>query len=1280
MALVPFVHAQWTPLSIPTTTNLYSVHASDTQHWAIGGTSRWIQSDDGGNTWQSHLLYNEQSIQLLGLAINAIDRHSTDTLFMAGAQNSPTYPLQLWRSTNTGANWDLRYDQAGNGAFSQFLGMAWRGALGFAVGAEGRIIRTTDLGTTWSTQLLGGDGLYDIVFADAQTMVIAGYGRILRSTDAGQNWTTVFTTTAELDAVHFPTPLVGYAGGVSGQFLKTTDGGLTWQSVFPHLAVNPRFRDLWFASTDEGYALMDQEILHTTDGGVHWEHYSCASTMHQFHFQSPTLAVAVGEQGHAYRLTGTGTYHPYALVATFSNGLLCPGSTRTFTSVSDPALTHQWSINGVPASNGLSLEHTFNVPLATDTVMLLVSNGAFSDSVSYIIHTGDVQVVLLDAELVRDTLCRGGSTQVHVLNSQGNTQYTLRRGSTAIGAMQLGTGGTLTFNTGTITAFDTLNVIARRPTNDCGILLDSLYLPIALGDPHADLLVTPTTATACQGDVLPITVAASQPGVNYQLRRNTTNVGAVQAGTGSDLVFSTGPMQASAVYTLHITNTSTGCVGDLAQTVPVTLEIPHMAWGTTTNNPYVGTPVDLMNTSDAVGGSFAWAMPGGAPSTSTAVAPTGIVFATPGPVPVQLVATTPAGCRDTLVHVLHVIAPPADAPCSLAMQSNNGGGLLGPPTITFDADNNMYSYRTVDRARASVALSGLGDTLTVPGSTNIINDSRAYLMKYDPNGVAQWAVEYRNVTNWTDSYGDVKVDPAGNSYVMCFRYGSWDTMYVSTPDGARTTIPLPTQGSYFRSALITSFDPQGRLRWYDTFFTGYGSSPFHLALDGLGGLIAQAGDRLVRYDQNTGAELWEHYGIGGYYSIAVTSDHKLWEVDADALVMRKYDVNNTLLLTTPTYTYTWPDAGLPRLTTFQTTRDAADNLYQFCSISGQVVIGNDTLSGDNQDELGLPNMYFLARRTAATGAVAWTHAFSMRRSILFHGMAVANGRCYATLSFMGPDTLRMDGLQPIPVHPTDLYLLSTALDGSAPSAVPIAVHPVLPAPTDPYLPGDNGMAASPAGDRLAFWVPFSEPYAYGSDMVTPYTGFAPNVPFNTALLFGEVPCVTAGLSLAPVAYFPTPQNVLVGQPIAFTDASLYGPTAWSWSFPGASPASSTSNAPVVTYAVPGTYTVTLTCSNANGTSVPYTATIVVAFSTGVEAATTAGTWSLWPTVANEAVQLQGGTGSAPAHCVDAQGRVVWRGTVRAGGQLPVGTWPAGAYALVIEAGDARACLRFVVGH
>lgn len=71
----------------------------------------------------------------------------------------------------------------------------------------------------------------------------------------------------------------------------------------------------------------------------------------------------------------------------------------------------------------------------------------------------------------------------------------------------------------------------------------------------------------------------------------------------------------------------------------------------------------------------------------------------------------------------------------------------------------------------------------------------------------------------------------------------------------------------------------------------------------------------------------------------------------------------------------------------------------------------------------------------------------------------------------------------------------------------------------------------------------------------------------------------------PVANFVgNPTTLCTGGSVSFTDQSSNNPTSWSWSFPGGTPNSSTQQNPTVTYNTQGTYSVSLTASNASGSN------------------------------------------------------------------------------------------------
>lgn len=78
----------------------------------------------------------------------------------------------------------------------------------------------------------------------------------------------------------------------------------------------------------------------------------------------------------------------------------------------------------------------------------------------------------------------------------------------------------------------------------------------------------------------------------------------------------------------------------------------------------------------------------------------------------------------------------------------------------------------------------------------------------------------------------------------------------------------------------------------------------------------------------------------------------------------------------------------------------------------------------------------------------------------------------------------------------------------------------------------------------------------------------------------------SGTPPTPTASFTsTATSVCAGQTVTYTSTSTGSPTSYSWSFPGGTPSSSTSASQAVTYSTAGTYSVSLTATNAGGSNV-----------------------------------------------------------------------------------------------
>lgn len=123
--------------------------------------------------------------------------------------------------------------------------------------------------------------------AGARLVAVGQRGHILYSDDHGASWRQArVPVSADLTAVHFPTPQMGWAVGHDGVVLHSADSGATWalqldgrraaqalaaRQLAAHGPDEP-FLDVWFEDARRGYAVGAFGLLFcTTDSGKSWE-------------------------------------------------------------------------------------------------------------------------------------------------------------------------------------------------------------------------------------------------------------------------------------------------------------------------------------------------------------------------------------------------------------------------------------------------------------------------------------------------------------------------------------------------------------------------------------------------------------------------------------------------------------------------------------------------------------------------------------------------------------------------------------------------------------------------------------------------------------------------------------------------------------------------------------------------------------------------------------------------------------------------------------------------
>jgi gliding motility-associated-like protein len=140
-----------------------------------------------------------------------------------------------------------------------------------------------------------------------------------------------------------------------------------------------------------------------------------------------------------------------------------------------------------------------------------------------------------------------------------------------------------------------------------------------------------------------------------------------------------------------------------------------------------------------------------------------------------------------------------------------------------------------------------------------------------------------------------------------------------------------------------------------------------------------------------------------------------------------------------------------------------------------------------------------------------------------------------------------------------------------------------------------------SGGGTYLWMPGNLTSA--NPVVTPTvtTTYSLTVTDATGCTASDQVTITVTTCAPPVAAFTASDNMICESTcIDFTDLSSGSPSAWSWSFPGGMPSTSSAQNPTgICYNTPGVYTVTLIVTNAFGTD-----TIIVSNSVSVGAQAT----------------------------------------------------------------------------
>jgi photosystem II stability/assembly factor-like uncharacterized protein len=234
-------HKQESGLSSP----IFALSFVDQNHgWAVSDQATYLRTTSGGESWEQGRI--EASLEGVSeeATLALVDPHLYDVHFIDEKTGWMVGEFgKIYHSTDGGVSWTEQQNtllgQAGiDDALNlpTLFGVRFANATdGFAVGLEGKIVKTTDGGKTWAftaqdLSVFSTDPFYAIkLLGDGQGWIVGGASRILQLRNGDWKAAPMSSQSAVwLRAVDFLDENNGWIVGGYGMILHTTDGGKTW--------------------------------------------------------------------------------------------------------------------------------------------------------------------------------------------------------------------------------------------------------------------------------------------------------------------------------------------------------------------------------------------------------------------------------------------------------------------------------------------------------------------------------------------------------------------------------------------------------------------------------------------------------------------------------------------------------------------------------------------------------------------------------------------------------------------------------------------------------------------------------------------------------------------------------------------------------------------------------------------------------------------------------------------------------------------------------------------
>jgi len=240
-------------------------------------------SNNGGSSW------TKDSINMQ-FTPNYVENNNTN-MICAGSGGS------LYESSNSGAAWT---DKSNKKFYGSITALSVVSPLtSFYTLWDGRIAKSSDAGETFTFYNSNLNILNDICFPSSSLGFAVGEnGTLLKTSDGGNTWNIQSIGTSEnLFQIEFPTPNIGYISTYNGKIYKTSNSGTTWSLIYTFNTHT--IQKMVFTSPNNGFIKANPNsaydlIIKTTDGGLTW------NNLMSFSMYSSNINISKGDSNTIY--------------------------------------------------------------------------------------------------------------------------------------------------------------------------------------------------------------------------------------------------------------------------------------------------------------------------------------------------------------------------------------------------------------------------------------------------------------------------------------------------------------------------------------------------------------------------------------------------------------------------------------------------------------------------------------------------------------------------------------------------------------------------------------------------------------------------------------------------------------------------------------------------------------------------------------------------------------------------------------------------------------------